>query len=123
MAHRNYITCGPAVQWSRVHLELAAELGVITDINVGRSFGNIKVLGSCCGQARCSREFPWTFRMKHETEIEICKLQQQPLETGNVRKLDVFQEELKGPSVASKEVMCTSGGRAGLIRLYTSVGA
>lgn len=44
-----------------VYLELTVELGVITDINVGRSFGNIKVLESCCGQARCSREFPWTF--------------------------------------------------------------
>lgn len=57
MSHRKYITCGPAVQWSRVYLELAVELGVITDINVGRSFGNIKVLESCCGQARCSRSF------------------------------------------------------------------
>lgn len=38
--------------------------------------------------------------------------------------MNVFQGQLKELSVASKkEVMCASGGRAGLIRIYTSVDA
>lgn len=54
----------------------------------------------------------------------VSNLQQSPRETGDVRKMDVFQGQLAGSgcSWSKKEVVYAVGG-AGLVRLYQPAGA